>query len=370
MGAWARGLLTGIILLSVLVTRGDEVLVSCMFQKSCMLPCTFQAAGEEVIHWVKGNVPVHSYYYGADHLDTQHVHFRMRTSLFSDQITRGNASLKLSGSTFEDEGKYKCYASTVNGNKESFIQLKVESPVQKVDIRLIGERITCSSGGIYPEPKLSWVTNMNGSIHNVTNCFPDHQGLYNINSSIPVMTNRTEVVCSVSTTSGERTATLRQQGPVSGSSSATVSIPCGASNAALQKFRVTWTFNHDEPILTYDSAEPTQQRVQEPWKNRVQGVSELGDLQLKGLMPQHGGSYTCELRNDRETYVTLTSLAVRSGQEIDDGQKNIIVIALLLVIGLAAAVAAAVYIRRKQKRQRDSSRNGKNHNTNNQPMLQ
>lgn len=348
MGVWARGFF--IILLSALVTHGDEAQVSCVFQKSCLLPCTFQAAGEEVIHWVKGDVPVHSYYYGDDQLDTQETHFRARTSLFSDQISKGNASLKLTGFTFQDEGIYKCYTSTIKGNKESFIDLKVESPVQKVVIWLIGERITCSSEGIYPLPKLSWVTNVKGPIHNVTKSFQDPQGLYNINSSIPVMTNSTEVVCSVSTTSGERTATLRLKAPVSGSSTATVSIPCGASNAALQRFRVTWSFNHTDPILTYDSVEPTQRQVQEPWRGCVQDVSELGDLQLKGLTAQHGGIYTCELRNDRETYVTLTSLAVRSGQ--DDGPNNTLMIVGVsaAVVVAAAVVAVVVCICRKRKK--------------------
>lgn len=92
-----------------------------------MLPCKFSTGDEVVIHWIHLNSKnqVHSYYYNKDQLELQSETFKGRTSLFNDQISRGNASLQLRGVKVQDEGKYQCYTSTISGNKELFIKLNV-----------------------------------------------------------------------------------------------------------------------------------------------------------------------------------------------------------------------------------------------------
>eukprot|EP00064_Thunnus_orientalis_P026337 superscaffoldBa00016385_g26837 len=97
--------------------RVDDVEVSCIFMGSCILPCSFQAGDREFIHWfnvkaVNTEENVHSYYYDKDQLTQQNQRFRGRTSLFRDQISRGNASLQLTGVEVQDQGRYKCYTST------------------------------------------------------------------------------------------------------------------------------------------------------------------------------------------------------------------------------------------------------------------
>lgn len=95
--------------------------------ESCVLPCSFQPGDEAVIHWIQQNQnTVHSYYRNSDQLLLQDQSFRGRTSLFIDQISSGNASLQLTGVKVQDQGRYKCYTSTITGNKESFINLNVE----------------------------------------------------------------------------------------------------------------------------------------------------------------------------------------------------------------------------------------------------
>lgn len=103
--------------------------VSCIFMETCMLPCSSEGGTAVIIHWNQlsaGNLFVHSFYEGSDQLAVQNQHFRGRTSLFSDQISSGNASLLLTGVKVQDEGRYKCYTSTDNGVKESFINLKMD----------------------------------------------------------------------------------------------------------------------------------------------------------------------------------------------------------------------------------------------------
>uniref|UniRef100_A0A4W6G5B1 Ig-like domain-containing protein n=1 Tax=Lates calcarifer TaxID=8187 RepID=A0A4W6G5B1_LATCA len=102
--------------------------------------------------------PVQSAQVNKDQFGLQDQRFRNRTSLFKDQISRGNASLQLTGVEVQDQGKYRCFTSTMRGNKDSLINLRVDAPVSKVNMKQVGNRIICSSEGIYPQPDLTWST--------------------------------------------------------------------------------------------------------------------------------------------------------------------------------------------------------------------
>ncbi|XP_042371457.1 V-set domain-containing T-cell activation inhibitor 1-like, partial [Plectropomus leopardus] len=113
--------------------------VFCDFGKSCILPCSFEAGYDSLIHWYQqkeAEISVHSFYHEKVQLDLQDERFRGRTSLFEDQISKGNASLELSGVEVQDQGRYKCYTSTTRG-EESFIHLRVDAPVGEVSIQQV-----------------------------------------------------------------------------------------------------------------------------------------------------------------------------------------------------------------------------------------
>uniref|UniRef100_A0A4W5MV34 Ig-like domain-containing protein n=1 Tax=Hucho hucho TaxID=62062 RepID=A0A4W5MV34_9TELE len=183
-----------------------DVHVTGVFSEDCVLPCSFQHGSDEVIHWLKPedkDLTVHSYYYSRDQLKQQSQPYRGRTALLNDQIPKGNASLLLRGLTLQDQGRYKCYTSTINGNKKSFINIAVEgmeSPVHLVDIQLSDDIITCSSTGIYPEPKLTWSTDPPsdlsfdpGTIQNSTSIKLDDRGLYDITSTKQFCRDQTNI---------------------------------------------------------------------------------------------------------------------------------------------------------------------------------
>ncbi|XP_023254851.1 V-set domain-containing T-cell activation inhibitor 1-like, partial [Seriola lalandi dorsalis] len=179
-----------VIFLQVTHSRGDSE-VSCVSMESCILPCSFQDDTEVIIHWnqvTAGDSPVHSFYYNKDQLAHQDQRFRGRTSLFKDQISGGNASLQLTGLQVQDQGRYKCYTGTNRGRNESFINLKVDAPVGKVDLQQVGNRITCSSERIYPQPELTWSTSPPSTVtfKNQAEVQETEQLLYNIRSSLTV----------------------------------------------------------------------------------------------------------------------------------------------------------------------------------------
>ncbi|XP_042069820.1 uncharacterized protein LOC102291527 isoform X2 [Haplochromis burtoni] len=187
--------------------------VSCIFMERCMLPCSY-GGSDVVIHWIQvsaGDLIVHSFYHNKDQLEHQNQRFRGRTSLSSDQISTGNASLQLTKVEVRDEGKYRCYTSTIDGNKESFINLKIDAPIQKVSIQQVGNIITCSSEGIYPKPELTWSTSPSSSITSKTITVQlTEQLLYNISSSLIVSDSETDLdySCTISTRRNRKRATL------------------------------------------------------------------------------------------------------------------------------------------------------------------
>ncbi|XP_038566151.1 V-set domain-containing T-cell activation inhibitor 1-like isoform X5 [Micropterus salmoides] len=326
----------------MLASAEGDAEVSCVFMESCILPCSFQSSTDVVIFWIHvtaGDTLVHSYYHNQDQLGRQDQRFRGRTSLFKDQISGGNASLQLTGVQVQDQGRYKCYTSTIAANKESFINLQVDAPVHKVDMEQEENRITCSSEGIYPEPELTWSTSppSNVAFKNTTSRVQQtEQLLYNINSSLILSDRVTDLVysCTVSTRSNRRRATLRELTSLDGSSSDTT-IPCSASNTSLLNFSLVWRFNHSRIILnrTRTSVPYT---VSEEWRQQVKGVSESGSLTLQDLSLKQEGIYTCELSDDEETNITNTLLRIEEGSQT--GVTRVIV---GLVVGAIFVVVLA-----------------------------
>uniref|UniRef100_A0A3P9QJF6 Ig-like domain-containing protein n=1 Tax=Poecilia reticulata TaxID=8081 RepID=A0A3P9QJF6_POERE len=169
-----------------LLPVADPDPVSCVFRHSCLLPCQFQSGSGPEIRWSNpssaGELLVHSYYDGQDQLDQQNQNFQGRTSLFLDQISRGNASLLLKEVKIQDEGRYKCNIST---SFDAFFFLFL-APVSDIRIHQDGNRITCSSEGIYPQPELTWSTEppSNTALQNRTTVHQTEEKLYDISSSL------------------------------------------------------------------------------------------------------------------------------------------------------------------------------------------
>uniref|UniRef100_A0A3B3V4X5 Ig-like domain-containing protein n=1 Tax=Poecilia latipinna TaxID=48699 RepID=A0A3B3V4X5_9TELE len=196
--------------------------VSCVFRQSCLLPCQIQLGSDPLIHWYQvsaGDLLVHSYYHNKDQLGKQNQNFKNRTSLILDQISTGNASLLLKEVNIQDEGRYKCYTSTSTGYKESFINLQTEAPVSDIRIHQDGNRITCSSEGIYPQPELTWSTEppSNTTLNETTRIQKTEDQLYNISSSLTGPDGPDLIYsCSIRTRRNQKTETFIKPGEKTG----------------------------------------------------------------------------------------------------------------------------------------------------------
>uniref|UniRef100_A0A3B5QX04 Ig-like domain-containing protein n=1 Tax=Xiphophorus maculatus TaxID=8083 RepID=A0A3B5QX04_XIPMA len=317
--------------------------ISCNFKQSCILPCSFQSYGEPILHWTQlesSELRVHSYYDNQDQLGPQNENFRGRTSLFQDQISRGNASLLLREVQLQDQGRYSCYISTIKGHEESIIRLSVDAPVSDIRIHQDGNRITCSSEGIYPQPELTWSTEppSNTTLQNRTTVHQTEEKLYDISSSLTGPDGSDRIYsCTIRTRRNQRRAILRQKSVIV--SSRQTSLSCSASNGSASK--LLWRFNHSQVIVSRSSQ--SRATVTEEWKLHVKSVSESGGLSLQDLSPQQGGIYICELSNEEETLVTSTFLKVedRGGTKRHPGVS-------MVVVAAAAVILCVVLIRRSR----------------------
>ncbi|TKS92504.1 V-set domain-containing T-cell activation inhibitor 1 [Collichthys lucidus] len=85
--------------------------------EDAVLPCNLAPSYDMQglrVEWTRDGKEVHLYREGNDDLRDQDKSFKGRTSLFREEITGGNISLKLSNATAEDSGIYTCYVKVKN----------------------------------------------------------------------------------------------------------------------------------------------------------------------------------------------------------------------------------------------------------------
>ncbi|CAB1349881.1 unnamed protein product, partial [Coregonus sp. 'balchen'] len=299
-------------------TDGGDIHVTCLFSEDCVLACSFQP-----------DIQISS--------NSRASVYRGRTALFNDQIPKGNASLLLRGLTLQDQGRYKCYTSTIKGNKESFINIAVEAPVRLVDIQVSILNLN-SPGPLTPPSDLSFDP---GTIQNSTSTKVDDRDLYDITSTKQFIRNRTNI-CNVTSGTVERTATLKQQGEVS--------IPCSVSQSDLLTFNLTWGFNQIDTILTSTYTKGTSQMyVNDQWKDQVQSLSDSGSLQLHKLTVVHQGIYSCELSTARDTHQVLTYLEITPDKpsDVSDGLSSGSITGITIAAVAAVIIAAVICYRQR-----------------------
>ncbi|RXN05015.1 CD276 antigen-like protein [Labeo rohita] len=165
------------------------------YGEALILPCTFPVDSSwdlksTVITWQRGLDVVHSFYYSQDQLDRQNRHYVNRTSLFIQEMARGNASLRLDKVTPQDAGVYTCSVSTNTGSQKRSFGVKIAAfysePRLQFSMLTDGVNLQVTSDGGYPSPTLQWLME-NSDITNQTQTHINQDtetGLYVVSSFI------------------------------------------------------------------------------------------------------------------------------------------------------------------------------------------
>ncbi|XP_064802092.1 CD276 antigen-like isoform X2 [Oncorhynchus masou masou] len=169
---------------------GSDFTLSCSFPSSKNLNLN-----QLVINWQRGESEVvHSYYHGRDQLERQSGVYKGRTHLFEDQLTVGNASLRLSGVQPSDQGQYTCDVTDEQGGTLEKLQLLVAAPYDEPRISAQatcgGFIVTLHASQGFPQPELVW----KGVMDSNTTMELDSRGRYELESEVTLRLNSTLTV--------------------------------------------------------------------------------------------------------------------------------------------------------------------------------
>ncbi|KAJ0037127.1 hypothetical protein NL108_017589, partial [Boleophthalmus pectinirostris] len=270
-----------------------DAVVSCVLLGSCVLPCSFESGPDPVIQWTKPHeeTQVHIYYYGHNQPERQHQNFTKRTSLFEEEVSTGNASLRLSGVRVQDEGKYKCHTSPLNSLNitESSVDVLVSAPVS---LQQRGQMLLCRSEGVYPKPSVSW----SPSSHEDNKFTLSEDGLWSVESFMSLHhSSSDEYRCRVSNNRGSwRSATYRTNSVIHYYTGLLV-VSCTETSAPVKS--LIWKFGQTQIILNWTG--PVRDYTQS-WKQFMDGVTFSNGLVLKDLTEERLGLFSCELYTEQE----------------------------------------------------------------------
>uniref|UniRef100_A0A3Q2VN18 Ig-like domain-containing protein n=1 Tax=Haplochromis burtoni TaxID=8153 RepID=A0A3Q2VN18_HAPBU len=144
---------------------GPHQPVVALVDDDVILPCHVEPAEDvtaEILEWTRSDLNprfVHVWRSGQDLVNTRNPSYRGRSSLFINELKRGNISLKLSRVKLSDGGTYECSIPLME--KKSFVKLVVGKSLlislSGTDENRGGVVLQCESAGWYPEPELLWL---------------------------------------------------------------------------------------------------------------------------------------------------------------------------------------------------------------------
>uniref|UniRef100_A0A8C4DLQ9 Ig-like domain-containing protein n=1 Tax=Dicentrarchus labrax TaxID=13489 RepID=A0A8C4DLQ9_DICLA len=129
---------------------GSDKPVTVTVGDNAILPCHLEPAFNVrslLVEWKHNGKYVLVTRHGKDYLDPQDENFRGRTSVFHEEMIRGNISLKLTNVTELDAGSYTCFVPGLQSQvRRGFINLTVE-PVENGNKESQTDDINTEPGG-------------------------------------------------------------------------------------------------------------------------------------------------------------------------------------------------------------------------------
>ncbi|XP_053355838.1 butyrophilin subfamily 1 member A1-like [Clarias gariepinus] len=149
---------------------GPEAPLDVVTGEDLVLPCFIKpntSAVDMTVEWFRQdlsvNSEVHLYKDHEDRNENQAPFYSGRTSLFKEELQKGNASLKLSDVQLSDEGEYKCLIEDKSWSDDITIRVIVEAQGSHPVITMEsydnsgGVNLVCESRGWNPEPDVLWL---------------------------------------------------------------------------------------------------------------------------------------------------------------------------------------------------------------------
>ncbi|KAI5104496.1 butyrophilin-like protein 3 [Silurus meridionalis] len=148
---------------------GSEAPLVAVAGEDLVLPCFIKAktsAVDMTVEWYKLDKEsslVHLYKDHDDANENQAQTYRGRTSVFKEELQKGNTSLKLSVLRVSDEGDYRCLVENKSMSSETTVHVIVEVQGSQPVITMEsydnsgGINLVCESRGWKPEPEVLWL---------------------------------------------------------------------------------------------------------------------------------------------------------------------------------------------------------------------
>ncbi len=119
-------------LFSGLTVRGPSSPLAAPLGSSVVLPCSVDKAlpmEDLEVEWKRADSEtfVHLYQDGESRPEAQQQDYQDRAHFFTEEIKRGNFSLRLDDLRAEDEGQYTCTVHSQQDSGETVVQIKVDN---------------------------------------------------------------------------------------------------------------------------------------------------------------------------------------------------------------------------------------------------
>ncbi|XP_050981431.1 CD276 antigen isoform X1 [Labeo rohita] len=149
----------------LLAIRGRPAILGCEFTPDTDL-------SNLVVTWQRqeDSRVVHSFYYKQDQLDRQSSKYQNRTSLYSSELGKGNASLIIAAVSPKDAGWYLCIVSNTKGTGRALMQVTYGAYYSEPRISILVNssalKVQFETEG-FPKPEVTWLGehNQNLSCH-------------------------------------------------------------------------------------------------------------------------------------------------------------------------------------------------------------
>ncbi|XP_053485429.1 butyrophilin subfamily 1 member A1-like isoform X2 [Ictalurus furcatus] len=149
---------------------GSDAPLDAVAGEDLVLPCFIKpqtSAVHMTVEWIRVEdvaSVVHLYRDHEDRNEKQAQSYRGRTSLFKEELQKGNASLKLSALRVSDEGKYRCLVEDKSWYDDVTVHVTVEVILGSHPVITMesydhsgGINLVCESRGWNPAPEVLWM---------------------------------------------------------------------------------------------------------------------------------------------------------------------------------------------------------------------